>query len=242
MIQVTSPNPGDGKTTLASNLAVSIANSGKRVLLLDADFRHPKIHKYFGLDDSVGLSSVISEKDEVSEAIQETAVANLWAMACGPRPQNPADVLTSARLTELIAMLREKYDFIIIDSPPLLAVTDPSVVAPRVDAVALVIRLTKSARHDATQAAEMLSALGAQPLGIVVNGVGRKHGRYGYNYRYGGYRYGGYRYGTYRYDGSRYGDGRGDGSGDGPYDSSERSAGRPVVKSSETRGRLKPDR
>ena len=87
VIQITSPNPGDGKTTMAANLAVSIADSGKRVLLLEADFRRPRVHGYFGLDNSVGVSSVIAGEAELPDALQETAVKNLWAVPCGPRPQ-----------------------------------------------------------------------------------------------------------------------------------------------------------
>ncbi|NQT16037.1 MAG: polysaccharide biosynthesis tyrosine autokinase [Planctomycetes bacterium] len=204
VIQVTSPNPGDGKTTLASNLAVSVANSGKSVLLVDADCRRPRVHKYFGLDNSVGLTSVIAEEADIPEASQETAVANLWVMTCGPKTQNPADVLTSPRLTQAFDVLKEKYDFVIVDSPPLLAVTDPSVIATRIDAVLLVMRLAKNARHGAHRATEMLRSLGAEILGVVVNGVGKKAG-YGYGgyYRYGGYRYGGHQYG--RAYGGQYG-------------------------------------
>ena len=205
VIQVTSPEAGDGKTTLASNLAVSIANSGKRVLLIDADFRHPKIHKYLALKNTTGMSSVLAGEAELSESTQETAVEHLWVVPCGPRPHNPAELLTSPRLKELIDEVREKYEFVIIDSPPLLAVTDPSVVAPRVDAVLLVMRLTKTARGGMTRAAEILSSLGAKVLGVIVNGAGKTAGygyggnRYGYGYGYGhGYEYGyghGYGYG-----------------------------------------------
>ena len=207
VIQVTSPNPGDGKTTLASNLAVSIANSGKSVLLVDADCRRPRVHKFFGLDNSVGLTSAIAEEADIPEALQESAVANLWVMTCGPKTQNPADVLTSPRLTQAFDVLKEKYDFVIVDSPPLLAVTDPSVIAARADAVLLVMRLAKNARHGAHRATEMIRSLGAEILGVVVNGVGKKAG-YGYGgyYRYGGYRYGGYAYGgQYGYGSDPYG-------------------------------------
>lgn len=204
VIQVTSPNPGDGKTTLASNLAVSIANSGKRVLLVDADLRRPRVHSYFGLDNAKGLSNLISNGGTMSEASQQTAVRNLWAMPCGPKPHNPADLVTSPRIKDLLDEMREQYEFVIVDSPPLLAVTDPSVIASRVDGVLLVIRLGKNARGAAVRSTEILRSLGAEMLGIVVNGVGKKAGYGGY-YRYGGYRYGGYHYGRYRYGGRRYG-------------------------------------
>ncbi len=199
VIQITSPDSGDGKTTLAGNLAVSIAQSGKKVLLMDADFRRPRIHKYFGVDNRKGVSSVIAGTAKIPESIQQTLVEHLSVMPCGPRPDNPAELLTSPRLKDLIEAVREKYDFVIIDSPPLLIVTDPSAVAPRVDAVLLVMRLKKTARDGMIRSAEILDSLGAKVLGVVVNAVG-KAGRYGYGgyrYRYGyGYGYGyGYKYG-----------------------------------------------
>lgn len=212
VIQVTSPNPGDGKTTLAANLAVAMADSGKRVLLLEADFRRPRVHRYFALDNTIGVSSIITGDAEIPDVIQPTAIRNLWAMPCGPRPNNPSDLLTSPRFKEMIDTLRDQHDFVIIDTPPILAVTDASVVAPRVDAVLLVVRLTKHARDGASRATEMLGALGARILGVVVNGVAKSAG-YGYGsgrYGYGSYRYGGSRYGGYRYGGSSYGDGYGD--------------------------------
>jgi polysaccharide biosynthesis transport protein len=203
IIQVTSPNPGDGKSTLCGNLAVSIAQSGKRVIIIDADFRRPKIHDLFGLDKSVGISSVISGDTELPDAIQATEVANLWALPCGPRPNNPSELLTSRRFEELINVLREQYDFVMIDTPPLLAVTDPGVVAARVDGVLLAIRLSKRTRREAIRATEILTSVGANTLGIVINGgadhSGRGFGRYsGYNYGVYQYRYG-YQY-AYAYE------------------------------------------
>ncbi len=211
VIQVTSPTPGDGKTTLAANLAVSMADSGKKVLLMEADFRRPRVHQYFSLDNTIGVSSAISGEAEILDAIQQTSVANLSAMPCGPKPNNPSDLLTSPRFKEVIDCVRDRYDYVIIDTPPMLAVTDSSVVAPRVDAVLLVMRLTKHAREGALRATEMLGALGARILGVVVNGIGKTSG-YGYGYqRYSGYRYGAY---NYRYTGYRYGYGSYGGNGE----------------------------
>ncbi len=207
VIQVTSPSPGDGKSTTAANLALSIADSGKRVVLVDGDFRRSVIHKLLSLENTVGLSQAIAGKAEPHSAILPTAVENLWAIPAGPRPSNPAELLTSARFKELIDVLREQYDYVVIDSPPVLAVTDPSVIAPWVDAVLVVLRLTKNARAAARQATETLTSLGAKILGIVVNGIGER-ARYGYGYSgYGSYTYG---YGRYGY-GSAYGHGYGDG-------------------------------
>ncbi len=209
VLQVTSPNPGDGKTTLAANLAVAIANSGKRTLLIDCDFRRPRVHKVFGLGEGVGMSDVMSGSVELVDAIIETTIDGLSILPCGRRPANPAELLTSNRFQELLEVLREKYDMVIVDTPPILAVTDPLAVAPRVDGVLLVIRLAKSARSVTQKALEALDSIGASVLGVVVNGVGGGskygYGSYGYgSYGYGSYGYGGYgyRYGGY---GSRYG-------------------------------------
>ncbi len=196
IIQVTSPNMGDGKTTLATNLAVSIAQSGKRILLVDADFRRPRLHKMFGMDATTGLASVIAEDTDLQDAIQATPVPNLSLLPCGPRPNNPAELLTSQRFLDLLEVLREQFDIILIDTPPLLAVSDPSVVAPRVDGVLLTIRVAKNGRPAAERAREMLTNLGANVYGVVVNGIdgGANQGygasQYGYSYNYAyGYTY-----------------------------------------------------
>ena len=196
VIQVTSPSPGDGKTTLAANLAISIADSGKRVLLIDADFRRPKIDKYFGITTQVGMSSLIAGDAELPDVVQQTPVNNLWVIPCGARPDNPGDLLTSSRFEEFIEVVREQYDFVLIDSPPLLAVTDPAVIAPRVDGVLFVIRLSKHARDAALRAIDTISTVGGRVLGVVVNGLGKTTG-----YGYGKYGYGGYRHGRYQYSG-----------------------------------------
>ena len=221
VIQVTSPDPGDGKTTLAANLAVSIADSGKKILLIDADFRRPRLHKIFAVDSDCGFSSVINGEAELPDAIQPTCVENLSVMPCGPKPSNPAELLTLPRVKELIDVLRDDFDFVILDTPPVLVVTDPCAVAPRVDGVLMTIRISKNARPDAVRAAGVLATLGANVLGIVVNGVGPRV-VYGLGRGYSGYRYGGYkhyRYGTY--GGEGYGDSSwhsGHGYGYGAYD------------------------
>lgn len=199
VIQVTSPNPGDGKSTLAANLAVSIAQSGKRIVLMDCDFRKPRVHKIFHIDKpEVGLASVISGDCQLGEAIRTSEIENLFILPCGPRPQNPAELLTSPEFQTVIDQLRSQYDFVIIDTPPVLAVSDPAVVAPRVDGVLLVFRMTKKARPTAERAREQLGALGANVLGVIVNGTGRsQEDGYGYGY---GYNYGyGYQY-QYQYE------------------------------------------
>jgi capsular exopolysaccharide synthesis family protein len=203
VIQITSPVKGDGKSTLAANLAVAIGQSGKRVLLIDADFRRPRLHKMFGLANGKGLASVIAGTAPLPEAIQKTVVQGLSLLPCGPLPPNPAELLTSPRFKELVTALREEFDFVIIDTPPLLAVTDPCVVTPCVDGIYLTVRLTKNARPQAERAKEILATLGAKVLGVVVNGMTRAGEVGGYGYGPGQYGYG---YGYDNYEESEAGD------------------------------------
>ncbi len=196
VIQVTSPDQGDGKSTLIANLAVAIAQSGRSVILIDADFRRPRVHKIFGLGKAeVGLASVITGEAELEAAIYSCEVPGLSVLPCGPRPANPADLLTSALFGEILEEIKKDYDFVLIDTPPMLRCSDPSVVAPRVDGVILTIRLSKNSRPPAEQAKERLNILGANLLGVVVNGVDSLN-RYGYGYGYGyAYAYGEVAYG-----------------------------------------------
>ncbi len=187
VIQVTSPSGGDGKSTLAANLAVSIAQSGKTVILIDADLRKPRVHKIFGVSAAVGLGSIISEGKDLPDAVQASGISGLSILPCGPIPPNPAELLTSPRFKELLDVIREKYDYVIVDTPPLLAVTDPAVVAPRVDGLLLTIRLTKNGRPLAHRAKDVLDGIRSNVLGVVVNdterrGAGGYGGGYGYAY------------------------------------------------------------
>ena len=183
VIQITSPDSGDGKSTLAANLAVSIAQSGKSVLLIDADFRRPRIHKLFGLPAAFGLASVIQGEIEMVEAIHHNVLPNLSILGCGPIPANPADLLTSHRFEELLAYIRDQYEFVLIDTPPVLAVSDPCVVAPRVDGIVLTIRISKQGRPPAERTKEILATLGVKVLGVVVNNLNRnsRFGAQGYH-------------------------------------------------------------
>ncbi|MHC4179189.1 MAG: polysaccharide biosynthesis tyrosine autokinase, partial [Planctomycetota bacterium] len=205
VIQVTSPNPLDGKTTVAANLAVCMAQSGKRVLLLDCDFWHSHFQELFGIESPVGFSDVLVDEAELPDAIQSSRIENLWLLASGPKPPNPSELLTLPRFEQLIALLREQYDFVLIDSPPVLAVTDPSVIAARVDGALLTVRITKNGRPQAVEAKEMLTSMGVTVLGTVVNAFGQDR-NYGYGYYGGKYGYG--------YYGGKYGYGNGKQDGD----------------------------
>ncbi|HQR07388.1 MAG TPA: polysaccharide biosynthesis tyrosine autokinase [Gemmatales bacterium] len=216
VIQITSPNMGDGKTTLSSNLAVSIAQSGKQTILIDGDFRRPRLHKVFAVPSEKGFATALMGQADLRDCIQPTVIPGLSLLPCGPIPPNPAELLTSPRFKELMDELREQYDYVLIDTPPLLVVTDPCVVAPRVDGVLMTMRVTKNGRPIAERARDILVSLGAKPLGIIVNGVSMQGPTgYGFGYGYGyGYGYGQYDYAQayqYKYDYSdRYYAGYGD--------------------------------
>jgi polysaccharide biosynthesis transport protein len=207
VIQITSPTPGDGKSTLASNLAVSIAQSGKRVLLVDADMRRPRQATTFGITAKTGFATVLTGESDWREVLYDCPeIEGLTVMPCGAKPNNPAELSSSPQVKELIEEMRHEFDFVIIDTPPLLAVTDACPIAARVDGVILCIRIKKNVRVSAERATEMLSNLGANCIGLVVNGVGAQSG-YGSQYTYGAYRAG------YSYNGYGYGYGYGYGAG-----------------------------
>ncbi|MCH2179252.1 MAG: polysaccharide biosynthesis tyrosine autokinase [Mariniblastus sp.] len=209
VIQVTSPTPGDGKSTVAANLAVSIAQSGKRCLLVDADMRRPRQATTFGLKSAEGFATILSGQSHWRDVVFDCEeVGGLSVLPCGAKPNNPAELSSLPAVKDLIEELREEYDFVIIDSPPLLAVTDPCPIAARVDGVILTLRIKKNVRISAERASEILSNLGAKTIGLVVNGVGAQSG-YGSQYTYGAYRAG------YAYNGYGYGYGYGYGSGSG---------------------------
>jgi polysaccharide biosynthesis transport protein len=205
VVQITSPVPGDGKSTLSSNLAVAMAQSGRRVLLIDADFRRPRIEKIFGIEQSIGMVQLISGKAEIDQALCKSCVPNLTILPGGKRPNNPAELLSSARFRQMIDIFREKFDLIIIDTPPVLAVSDPSVVASVVDGVVVTMRLRRNIKPLATRTLSTLEAVDAPILGIVVNGVSAEaaYGGYSYSYSYSDYRYS-YRYSENSYSYGKY--------------------------------------
>ncbi len=198
-ILVTSPDAGDGKTTVASNLAIAMAQAGQKTLLLDCDFRKPMQHRIFDVDNEKGLSSMLAGPYEENGAIIQGLVAGLDLLPRGPEVPNPAEMLNSKTFTEMLNNLSKQYDRIIIDSPPVGLVTDAQILAAVCDSTLLVLRAEKSTRKHSQQARDSLLSVGGHLLGAVVNNVSRKHGRYGY-YGYGYYGHYG-RYGHYGYYG-----------------------------------------
>ena len=201
-ILVTSPAPGDGKTTLASNMAIAMAQAGQKTLILDADFRIPMQHNIFAIDNDRGLSSVLAGEHTVDEAIRPGPVEGFDILSCGPEVPNPSELLNSDTFAETLKSLSQRYERVIIDSPPVGPVADSQIIAAICDIVLLVLRAERSTRRHSYQACDTLLSVGAHILGAVVNDVPRKRGRYGYNNGYSRYRGYGY-YGHYGYYGKK---------------------------------------
>ena len=186
-IHITSPAPGDGKTTIVSNLAIGMAQAGQSILILDADFRKPMQHNIFQINhENIGLSTVLAERASIQEAIQHTGIAGLDLLTRGPEVSNPSEILNSKKFEELLKFLSEKYDRIIIDSPPVSPVTDAQILSAICDLTLLVLRAEKSTRKMSQQAQQSLMSVGARILGVIVNDVPKK-GSYGYYNAYGNY-------------------------------------------------------
>ncbi|HBC63044.1 MAG TPA: hypothetical protein DC058_17750 [Planctomycetaceae bacterium] len=189
VISVTSPAAGDGKSTLALNLAVSLAQSGKRTVLLESDLRRPKVHKLTGVENKVGVVDVLRGTAEIESAVQTTQVPDLFIIPCGSRPKDPAELLARPEYETLLEDLRSRFDYVIVDTPPILAVTDPAGVAARVDGVIVCMRLSRHTRDLGKRTIDSLRDIGATVSGVVINGV-EERDAYGYgNYRYSDYRY-----------------------------------------------------
>ena len=179
----TSPQPGDGKSTTLSNLAVAFARTGKKVLLIDADLRRPTIHKLFKLDHKIGLSDYLCGDSNLAQAIVRPSQHSLWIMPHGSYTSQPAEMLESPKLAALIAECKKKFDLILIDAPPLLAVTDPSIIAPIADSLIVTLRIAKNGRRPIEDALKLLRDISIQPAALIVNGVDSGASRsYGYGY------------------------------------------------------------
>lgn len=182
---VSSAGPGEGKTTTIANLAVTYAQSERKTLLIDADLRKPTAHHTFSVSNRWGLSSVISQQCVLEEAIQMSHIPNLDVMTSGAIPPNPAEMLGSKRMNAVIEQLRDLYDMILIDTPPLLAVTDAQIVASKCDGAILVVDQGRVKREIGKKAIHNLQAVNARILGVVLNNVKRKANEEAYYYYYG---------------------------------------------------------
>ncbi|WP_440603775.1 CpsD/CapB family tyrosine-protein kinase [Bacillus sp. GB_SG_008] len=168
-IVITSPRFGEGKSTITANLAVSIAQQGEKVLVIDADLRKPTIHKIFQLENTIGLTNVLSGKTTMEGAVVQTGIGRLCVLTSGPVPFNPAELLSSAAMETLIQKAMEQYDIILFDSPPILEVTDTSILAGRCDGVVLVIGYNHTVNEDAVESKRILGFVRGNLVGTILN-------------------------------------------------------------------------
>lgn len=183
-----SAEPGEGKTTVASNLSISLAQLCKRVLLIDGDMRRPCVHKLFEIaDHSAGLVTYLTGAEEWGQLVRPTGIANLDCLVCGPVPPNPSELLSSDRMQTLIREALEKYQFVLIDAPPLLNVADGRILATMVEGAILVVKGGFTPRELAQQAQWHVRDVGAHLIGVVLNDVDVRQNGYNNYYRYGAY-------------------------------------------------------
>jgi len=169
VILVTSATQSEGKSTTSSNLAVAYAQQGKKVLIIDTDMRRPTVHYTFRVANGLGLSSLLTRQANLEKAILPTKVDNLSILTAGPIPPNPAELLSSKAMEKLILQLRDEYDVIIFDAPPLLQVADSRITSKLTDGVVLVVGCTTSDRQRVLKAKEQLELAEAKILGVVLN-------------------------------------------------------------------------
>ena len=183
---ITSAVPGEGKTSTATNLAIALAQTGQRVLLVDGDLRRPKVASVLGLERSVGLTTVLVGRSELQDSIQKHAASGIYLLASGPIPPNPTEVLQSHAAQSLFDRLNQMFDMVIIDAPPLLPVSDAAIMARDVDGAILVVRHGKTTKEQLRQARLRLDQVDANLFGVAVNMAPRRgKGAYGYSYGYG---------------------------------------------------------
>ena len=169
---VTSTDPGEGKSTTLANLAVTMAQAGNRVLVIDCDLRRPSQHRVFGLKNTAGLTTMMVETQAMERPpVQETAVPNLSVLSSGPLPPNPSELLGSRRMADVLAQLKAEADILLLDAPPVTAVADAAILASKVDGVLLVVHANKTKRDLARRAKGILQKANANLLGVVLNNV-----------------------------------------------------------------------
>lgn len=187
VIMVSSAMPSEGKTTATINLALALAEAGRQVTILDADLRRPRVTNYLGMVGGVGLTNVLAGTAEAADVLQTYGGTGVQVIGAGPTPPNPSELLASKHMSALIAELREKSEYVLIDAPPLLPVADSTGLAVMVDGVLLSVRYGKSRKDQLQQAASILERVGARTLGLILNIVPPKSavtGAYGHGYTY----------------------------------------------------------
>lgn len=181
-ISFTSATPSEGKSTTVANLAITMAQDGKRVLLIDADMRKPVVHRRFGLPNK-GLSNYIAMKVSFDNLVERDVVPNLDILASGPVPPNPSELLGAPRMKQLFEEVSDEYDYVFIDMPPVLAVTDAAILASKVDRVVFVVKSGADSPDELKLAKTSLLQAGANIMGVILNAVPQRH-HAGYYYYY----------------------------------------------------------
>ncbi|CAM3557266.1 CpsD/CapB family tyrosine-protein kinase [Marinicrinis lubricantis] len=184
-VMITSSKMREGKSTTTANLAVAYAQSGKKVLIMDADLRNPTQHRIFQCSNLYGLSTLLSKQNTLDDVIQTTDVQSLDIIPAGPVPPNPSEMLSSKSMSELLEQLKEHYDVVLIDTPPVMPVSDAQIIAAQSDGVILVIDTGKVRKEMALKAKKSLEHVNARILGAVLNNVNRKRSESYYYYSYG---------------------------------------------------------
>jgi polysaccharide biosynthesis transport protein len=183
-ILVTSPTPSDGKSTIASNLSIVFAQGGSKVFVVDADLRRPRIHHLMGVQNQTGLSELFVQPSvHLNGSVQKSQIENVSIVSSGVLPPNPAELLASKKMREILSVLQGESDLVVIDTPPVLSVTDAVVLAPAVDGVLLVVKPGTTKQTAFRQAIQALNQVGAPLLGVVINEVGGRGAYYSYYYR-----------------------------------------------------------
>jgi succinoglycan biosynthesis transport protein ExoP len=189
---VTSAAPSEGKTTVACSIAIAFAQSGQRTCIIDCDLRRPRLHRIFGRAGDSGLTNVLVGDATLDDVAKPTQVENLWSIPAGPTPPNPADLLHSTAFKKFLADVSERFDRVVIDSAPLVAVTDSAIVSTLVDGTVFVVRAFKTAVQVSRQGLRALRDVDANVVGAVLNGVNLNRREYGYYYQYYYYKREGY--------------------------------------------------
>jgi capsular exopolysaccharide synthesis family protein len=182
-ILVTSANAGEGKSTSAANLAIALAQAGAKVILVDTDMRRPSLHKQCHVTTEVGITNLLLSKENDASFIQETAVPNLQVITAGPLPPNPAELIASERMKQILSWLHERADYVILDSPPILAVTDGILLSQLASTTLLVVEAGKTRQQSLLLALQQLEAVDAHIAGILINKLNPRRSGY-YNYYY----------------------------------------------------------
>lgn len=179
---LTSSGPSEGKSTTSANLAAVYAQQGLNVLLIDGDLRKPTAHYTFRLENHTGLTNVLTKQSQLGQAVQSTEVPNLYVLTSGPIPPNPSELLASKQMGEVLAEMKERFDMVIFDTPPILAVADAQILANQVDASLLIVSSSKTEKDAALKAKELLTQAKSKLLGAVLNNRKMEEGNYYYYY------------------------------------------------------------